>query len=128
MDRGVYRAAAKAGVLGFSVPTEYGGLGIDDFRYKAALVLGLLGVPETDIIADFALTGLATKRLVAAWQAENPERTLRWPGYGQAPAQLMRLFLDDLAARYGSVRGYAIGRLGMEHKLIEAMRAHLLHG
>lgn len=35
VDRSVYAAAAKAGVLGFSVPVEYGGLGVTDFRYNA---------------------------------------------------------------------------------------------
>lgn len=35
VDRSVYKAAAKAGVLGFSVPVEYGGLGVTDFRYNA---------------------------------------------------------------------------------------------
>src|SRR5262249_14147088 len=35
VDKGVYKAAAQAGVLGFSVPAEYGGLGVDDFRYNA---------------------------------------------------------------------------------------------
>lgn len=35
VDRSVYAAAAKAGVLGFSVPVEFGGLGVTDFRYNA---------------------------------------------------------------------------------------------
>ncbi|MRJ77266.1 acyl-CoA dehydrogenase [Aeromicrobium sp. SMF47] len=35
VDRSVYAAAARAGVLGFSVPVEYGGLGVTDFRYNA---------------------------------------------------------------------------------------------
>jgi alkylation response protein AidB-like acyl-CoA dehydrogenase len=38
VDREIYAAAAKRGVLGFAVPTEYGGLGIDDFRYNAVVV------------------------------------------------------------------------------------------
>ncbi|CAN5700752.1 acyl-CoA dehydrogenase family protein [soil metagenome] len=35
VDPSVYKAAAAAGVLGFGVPEQYGGLGIDDFRYNA---------------------------------------------------------------------------------------------
>jgi len=100
--------------------------GKDRTGIVAALVLALLGVSEVDIVADFALTGLATERLVAAWRADNPDRTLRWPGYAQAPAELMSLFLGDLATRYGSVRGYVTDRLGVGDELIGAMRANLL--
>jgi alkylation response protein AidB-like acyl-CoA dehydrogenase len=35
VDKAVYAAAAKVGVLGFGVPEQYGGLGIDDFRFNA---------------------------------------------------------------------------------------------
>lgn len=35
VDKAAYMAAAKQGVIGFAVPAEYGGLGIDDFRYNA---------------------------------------------------------------------------------------------
>jgi alkylation response protein AidB-like acyl-CoA dehydrogenase len=37
VDKDVYAAAAKVGVLGFGVPEEYGGLGIDDFRFNAVV-------------------------------------------------------------------------------------------
>ncbi|WP_121257396.1 acyl-CoA dehydrogenase family protein [Nocardioides ferulae] len=52
MDKQVYKAAASAGVLGFSVPEEYGGLGIDDFRYNAI-------VAEELAIAGGVANGLA---------------------------------------------------------------------
>jgi acyl-CoA dehydrogenase len=63
VDKSVYKAAAKAGVLGFSVPTEYGGLGIDDFRYNAIVAEELAkgrgsGVALTlhnDIVAPYLL-------------------------------------------------------------------------
>lgn len=100
--------------------------GKDRTGIVAALVLTLLGVSEEDIVADFALTGLATERLVSHWHRDYPGRTLNWPGYGPAPAQLMRLFLDGLAARYGSVRGYVISGLGVGEDTISAMRSGLL--
>jgi protein-tyrosine phosphatase len=100
--------------------------GKDRTGIVAALVLALLGVRERDIVADFALTGLATERLAAAWRANHPGRTLRWPGYGQAPAEVMRLFPYDVAARHGSLRGYATDQLGVDDALIDAMRTHLL--
>ncbi|MFG3049981.1 tyrosine-protein phosphatase [Kitasatospora sp. NPDC048239] len=92
----------------------------------AALVLSLLGVHEDEIAADFALTELATPRLIADWHAANPGRTLRWPGFGRAPEAVIRLTLADLAAAHGSVRGYAADRLGVDDALVDALRGRLL--
>ncbi|MBH5334921.1 tyrosine-protein phosphatase [Streptomyces pactum] len=92
----------------------------------AALVLSLVGVAEDDIVADFALTNLATERLVADWKVANPGRELVWPAFGTAPEGIMRLFLADLAARYGSVPGYVTTALGAGPDLTDALRARLL--
>lgn len=100
--------------------------GKDRTGLVAALVLALVGAAEDDVVADFALTELAADRLVADWQAANPDGTLRWLGYGRAPAELMRLFLAELAARYGSVHAYAADQLGVDDELITALRRQLL--
>lgn len=100
--------------------------GKDRTGLLAMLVLALLGVREDGIVADFALTGLATERLVAEWHVSYPHLTLTWPAYGRAPAEIMRLFLADLSARYGSVRGYAAERLGVDDDLAAALRDRLL--
>jgi protein-tyrosine phosphatase len=100
--------------------------GKDRTGLVAMLVLALLGVDEDSIAADFALTGLATERLVAAWHAEHPGRTLRWPAYGTAPAELMRLVVADLSARYGSVLAYAADRLKVDDDLIAALHGKYL--
>ncbi|WP_329487086.1 tyrosine-protein phosphatase [Kitasatospora sp. NBC_01246] len=92
----------------------------------AALLLTLLDVPEVDIAADFALTELATPHLVADWHAANPGRTLRWPGYGRAPEDVIRHVLADLTAAHGSVRAYATGTLGVDEELIGTLRSRLL--
>ncbi|WP_405021027.1 tyrosine-protein phosphatase [Kitasatospora sp. NBC_00070] len=92
----------------------------------AALVLTRLGVPEQTVVEDFALTGLATERLVAEWHASYPDLVMRWPGYGRAPAELMRRFLADLAERYGSVDGYLTEELGLGEEFTTALRAKLL--
>ncbi|MFF1907134.1 tyrosine-protein phosphatase [Kitasatospora sp. NPDC058218] len=92
----------------------------------AALVLSLLDVSEDDIAADFALTELATPHLVADWHAAHPGRTLRWPGYGRAPEDVIRHVLADLTAAHGSVRAYATGTLGVDEELIASLRTRLL--
>ncbi|AOT57355.1 MULTISPECIES: tyrosine-protein phosphatase [Streptomyces] len=100
--------------------------GKDRTGLLAALVLGLLGVDDETIVADYALTELATGRLVADWSASDPGREPTWPHFGRAPGEVMRRFLDGLASRYGSLPGYAAGRLGADEALVGALRRHLL--
>ena len=100
--------------------------GKDRTGLLAGLVLGLVGVSEDDISADFALTELATNRLIADWHAFHPGATIKWPGFGRAPSEIMRLFLSDLNAAYGSVHDYAVGDAGVDEELISALRHRLL--
>jgi len=92
--------------------------GKDRTGVLAAIVLSLLGVSEQDIIADFALTGLATQRLIADWHAAYPGKPLLWPHFGTAPAELMRVFLAELTSTFGSVREYVTGYLGVTDTVI----------
>ncbi|UKY48085.1 tyrosine-protein phosphatase [Streptomyces inhibens] len=100
--------------------------GKDRTGLLAGLVLSLLGVAEDAIAADFALTELATERLIADWKAAHPDRTLKWPGYGRAPEEVMRLFLSDLTSTYGSVHDYALQHLGADETLVSQLRTQLL--
>ncbi|MEV6210832.1 tyrosine-protein phosphatase [Kitasatospora sp. NPDC051914] len=100
--------------------------GKDRTGIVAALVLTLLGVAEEDILADFARTEHATATLVAEWHARHPDLTLVWPGYGRAPADIMRRFLAALTTRYGSVAAYAATRLGADDTLTASLRTRLL--
>ncbi|WP_343950724.1 tyrosine-protein phosphatase [Nonomuraea longicatena] len=100
--------------------------GKDRTGMVAALVLSLLGVPEDVIADDFALTELATERLIADWRAAHPGRELRWPGYGRAPAEVMRHFLADLKAAHGSVEGYVVNALGVDRTVIADLRTRYL--
>jgi protein-tyrosine phosphatase len=102
--------------------------GKDRTGLLAALILSLLGVADDDIAADYALTGLATERLIADWHAFYPGRPLLWPHYGTAPAGVMRVFLAELAGRYGSVRDYVTGYLGVGDEVIGDLRARYLDG
>ncbi|MEV0388604.1 tyrosine-protein phosphatase [Nonomuraea sp. NPDC050643] len=90
-----------------------------------ALVLSLAGVDEDDIVADYALTGLATERFIADWSRRHPGAPL-WPGFGLAPAEAMRFFLTDLTARHGSIEGYVTQVLQLSAESIAELRAHLL--
>ncbi|MFE2145463.1 tyrosine-protein phosphatase [Streptomyces sp. NPDC059456] len=92
----------------------------------AAFVLTLLDVSEEEILADFALTELATARLTADWHTANPGRTMRWPAYGRAPATIMSLVLADLTTRYGSAAGYLADRVGIAPGTAERLRERLL--
>ncbi|MEI5097693.1 tyrosine-protein phosphatase [Streptomyces sp. PmtG] len=93
-----------------------------------AFVLTLLGVDREDVLADFALTELATERLLADWHTANPDRVMKWPGYGRAPAKIMELVLADLEARYGSVHGYLKDRVGLTDDTVQRLRSRLLAG
>ncbi|WP_043615709.1 tyrosine-protein phosphatase [Nonomuraea candida] len=99
--------------------------GKDRTGVLCSLVLSLVGVSEEDIVADYALTGLATERFIADWTRRHPGAAL-WPGFGLAPAETMRLFLADLAARHGSIEGYVTRAVGLSPDAIAEMRAHLL--
>jgi protein-tyrosine phosphatase len=100
--------------------------GKDRTGLLAALVLTLVGVAEEDVLADFALTELATERLVADWTAAHDGMAPQWAAYGRAPAEILRLFLADLSERYGSVHGYAEQRLGVDAQLVAALRRQLI--
>lgn len=100
--------------------------GKDRTGLLAALVLTLLGVAERDVVDDFALTGRATGRLLADRRADRPAGEPVWPGYGQAPAAVMSLFLGALAREHGSVHDYATGSLGVDDALVSALRDRLL--
>ncbi|MFF8597637.1 tyrosine-protein phosphatase [Streptomyces sp. NPDC015232] len=100
--------------------------GKDRTGLLAALVLALLDVPDEDVVADFALTELATERFLTDWKAAHPDREVRWNGFGRAPAVVMRLVLADLRATYGSVREYATGHLAVDPAVLEALRERLV--
>jgi len=76
VSREVWRAAGRAGLLGFEVPEEYGGGGCDDFRYNVVLgeelspnCNGLVLNLQNDVLIPYFL------------QLSTPEQQRRWmPG------------------------------------------------
>ncbi|MFD4958361.1 acyl-CoA dehydrogenase family protein [Microbacterium sp. NPDC058389] len=56
VDRWLFEKAAEAGILGFSIPEEYGGGGADDFRFHAIMGEELARHPVSDGMAGIALS------------------------------------------------------------------------
>jgi protein-tyrosine phosphatase len=99
--------------------------GKDRTGLLTAMVLSLAGVSDDDIVADYALTGLATERFIADWRARHPDADM-WDGFGLAPAEAMRLFLAALQDRHGTVEAYVTEVLGVGRDTVEELRGHLL--
>ncbi|WP_128382416.1 acyl-CoA dehydrogenase family protein [Streptomyces cavernae] len=79
VDRSLYRAAGAAGLLGLGVEEEYGGSGVDDFRYNAVLIEELCRAGATSISMN--LNGFTD--LIAPYFRElaTHEQKTRWlPG------------------------------------------------
>jgi protein-tyrosine phosphatase len=100
--------------------------GKDRTGIMAAIILSLLGVAEADIVADYALTELATPGLIADWKDAHPDRELRWPYYGRAPGEIIEVFLAELSARHGCANDYVTGYLRLPGQLIEDLRGSYL--
>jgi protein-tyrosine phosphatase len=100
--------------------------GKDRTGLLAALVLTLLGVSEEQIVADFALTDLVAAQLRADWEAAHPDRTMNWPSYGRAPAEIMELVIADLNANYGSTLSYLEHEVRITNDTVGRLRERLL--
>jgi alkylation response protein AidB-like acyl-CoA dehydrogenase len=92
VDRSAYVAAGKHGVIGFNVPEEFGGGGVDDFRFNAVVAeeLGRYGAAhpgltlQNDILAPYLISlgtdeqkrrwlpGFASGELIAAIAMSEP--------------------------------------------------------
>lgn len=76
VPRSAWLAAGAAGLFGFSVPEEYGGAGIEDYRYRCVLVEELTKVGATSFAAGLAVhTDIVIPYLV---DLATPEQAARW--------------------------------------------------
>ena len=74
VDREVYRTAGRQGVIGFNIPEEYAGGGVDDFRFNAVVCEEMARVGgnapafslQNDIVAPY-LTSLCTEEQKTRW-------------------------------------------------------------
>jgi len=103
--------------------------GKDRTGVAAAMVLGILGVPDDSIAADYARTQAALDAIQAASRRDYPADVRAWrnlsPDMAHARAETMHAFLGLLRARHGDWAGYLAGH-GVDHTTLAAMRANLL--
>ncbi|MEU2611190.1 tyrosine-protein phosphatase [Micromonospora sp. NPDC007271] len=99
--------------------------GKDRTGIVCALTLAVLGVPDDDIVADYALSTEASDRFSAWVAATLPEAEQPSRPYLASPAEAMTLFLTELRAGYGSVEGY-LRHAGVTDAQLDALRDHLL--
>jgi len=79
LDRSLFTEAGKLGLLGFSVPEEFGGPGVDDFRYNAIVVEELQRVGAAAEAVAFSLQNDIV--LPYLTDLTTPEQQRRWlPG------------------------------------------------
>lgn len=113
--------------------------GKDRTGFCAAILLGLAGVDEETILADFALTNTAVDLFAFTRQHRNAGLGLT---DGQHPFEKMapdvrdalmradpaylKAALDSITARHGSIEGYVQAALGLDQIRIAALRQRLL--
>src|ERR1700733_1933782 len=79
VDRSLFTEAGKLGLLGFSVPEEFGGPGVDDFRYNAIVVEELQRAGAAAEAVAFSLQNDIV--LPYLTDLTTPEQKQRWlPG------------------------------------------------
>lgn len=103
--------------------------GKDRTGITAAVVLGLLGVPDEVIADDYALSHEAMARMNAWAEVHTPEVMERIAAYppavGGAVPETMTRFLGRIRERHGTVEGL-VGDLGVGDGVIAAIRDNLL--
>ncbi|MFG2432073.1 acyl-CoA dehydrogenase family protein [Streptomyces sp. NPDC048590] len=76
VDRELFEEAARAGILGFNIPEEYGGGGVEDYRFNAVIGEEFSRHPASDGLASVTLsndivvpyfTGLTDAAQKARW-------------------------------------------------------------
>ncbi len=79
VDRWLFEEAAAAGLLGFNIPEEYGGGGIEDFRFNAVIGEEFSRNPVSD---GLACVGLSSDIVIPYFtDLTNDEQKARWlPG------------------------------------------------
>ena len=103
--------------------------GKDRTGVLAALVLSLLGVPDDDVAADYALSEGAVGRMVewlAANRPEMAERMVALPeAFRSAPPEAMHRTLEHIRTSHGGPEAF-VASLGVSPSVVERLREVLL--
>jgi protein-tyrosine phosphatase len=102
--------------------------GKDRTGVMSAVLLGLLGVPDELIVADYAATAENLDAIIDRLMASKGYQTMlaALPADTlHAEAETMVAFLDGIRARYGSMRGYARSA-GVDEGTIERLMGRLI--
>jgi protein tyrosine/serine phosphatase len=101
--------------------------GKDRTGIAVALLLGLVGVPEADIAADYALSGaaLASEKAAALAAAADQDTLARIERSYDTRAETMLATLAHLRTRHGGAKAY-LTRAGLSDADIERIHARLL--
>src|SRR5690625_2209801 len=77
VDRDLFRKAGEAGILGMSAPEQFGGGGVDDFRFNAIVIEELASVGATAVLMCLSgFNDLVAPYFVAFGSEEQNERWL----------------------------------------------------
>jgi protein-tyrosine phosphatase len=103
--------------------------GKDRTGVMAAVLLGLVGVPDDEIVADYALSEAGMPGLMRWYEANQPG-TAEWiaglpSALLEAPAGAMESLLATLRERHDSIAGY-VSWCGVPQSSIAATRAALV--
>ena len=127
-----YAAALRALVEPGALPAVYFCMaGKDRTGVFSAIVLGLLGVADDDIVADYVLTHEVVATIHERGRRDYPDAADRWPELPDdlrgAVAPTMQGMLQGMRDEYGSWVGYA-EQVGVEPAIVDRLRATLLEG
>jgi hypothetical protein len=128
----VHAAALRALVEPGTLPAVFFCMGGKDRTgVFSAVVLGLLGVSDDDIIADYCLTHDVIDLIFERGRRDVADTAARWPDLpddmrGAVPATMAGM-LEGMKEEYGGWPGYAEA-IGLEPEVVEALRAQLLEG
>src|SRR5690606_32200840 len=103
--------------------------GKDRTGVLAAVILGLLDVPDEEIAGDYHHSAAATLDFESWLVIEFPDAktamTSQPREYLEAPVEAMHGFLDGVRDRFGSMEGLAV-ELGVSDATISALRDQLI--
>jgi hypothetical protein len=127
---GAYAAALRALVEPGTLPAVYFCMaGKDRTGVFSAVVLGLLGVSDEDIVADYVLTHDVVDKIHERGRRDYPDAAGRWPELPDdlrgAFAPTMEGMIVRMRAEYGGWDGYA-SSIGVDAGVIERLRVTLI--